>query len=247
MSVPSFTDLESERQSGINLTLNRAVSTTQESFEKLQEVVIFKVVDFRKGLTSANELDYEKIKQHRMKYYKAKAPHLAEEKELENSHLLDCRSALLALEINGEVRVSLRVTPRPFELENFDSHNPNLNSELFLHLQNYAELGRLVSDPSLDQVTAALLTRYILCLTGLKSFQDWGYEGFVAICRPFRLSYFKKFGLKEHFTVYSEQRKLIYHFLSASKVQILEQTSQLQMNENYLIKRLKQSCGDVRK
>ncbi|MCK6598564.1 MAG: hypothetical protein L6Q37_09395 [Bdellovibrionaceae bacterium] len=247
MSVPNFRSIESETQSDINSTLNRAVSTTQESFEKLQEVVLLKVVDFRTNSKSVSELDYEKIKQHRMKYYKAKALHLSEDQELKNSHLLDSRSTILALEVNGEVRVSLRVTPRPFELENFDSHNPNLNSELFLDLQNYAELGRLVSDPSLDQVTAALLTRYILCLTGLKSFQEWGYEGFVAICRPFRLSYFKKFGLKEHFTVYSEQRKLIYHFLSASKSQILDQTSQLQMNESYLIKRLKQSFGDSRK
>jgi hypothetical protein len=220
-----------------NKSLESAIHRTKESINLLSVFIKMHVLDLRLGITNEEQSEiYNKIRKHRFKYYLEKAMHLTSEKELISEQLVDAKSIIFAIEINGQILLSIRVTPRPFEMENFGIHDIN-----FEQYNNYAELGRLVSDPDMDQISMGLLARYLLCYTGLKSVEKYRFAGFVAICRPFRLTYFKKFGLQETFSFFYNERKLTYHFLTAKMEDILEHTSSLQVNEDYLIKRLQRT------
>lgn len=219
----------------LNFSLEKAVITTKQSISELSHFVTCHEIDFRgSALSEEQKSVYHKIRQHRYKYYLEKAPHLTQDREIASEINVDSRSIVYALEINNEILLSLRVTPRPFEIESFQLHEFDFNQ-----FYQYAELGRLVSDPSIDQVTTALLARYLLCYTGLQAFERFQFKGFVAICRPFRITYFRKFGLKDQFTFFYQERKLSYHVLSAKMEEILLHTTALQSNEDYLLKRLK--------
>lgn len=212
-----------------------AVVTTKKSIEELTSVITCHEIDFRQNHLSEDQKSiYQRIRNHRLKYYIEKAPHLTQQKELDSECEVDSRSIVYAIEVKGEILLSIRLTPRPFEIENFQIHN--VNFEVY---NSYAELGRLVSDPELDQISTALLARYLLCYTGLHATEKYKIQGFVAICRPFRISYFRKFGLIDQFSFFYNERKMTYHFLTASMEQILSHTSFLQVNEQYLIKRLR--------
>lgn len=219
----------------LNLCLEKAVMTTKHSISELNAIVLCHEIDFRAPFVSdENKSLYAKIREHRYKYYLKKAPHLTQTQEITNELQLDSRSIVYALEVNNQILLSLRLTPRPFEIESFQLHEFDFN-QFFA----YAELGRLVSDPDLDHLTTALLARYLLCFTGLQAFEKFKFKGFIAICRPFRVSYFKKFGLKDHFAFFYQERKLSYHVLSATMEEVLVHTAELQSNEDYLLKRLK--------
>lgn len=222
-------------QENLNLSLEKAVITTKQSISELRSFVSCHEIDFRNSILSEKQKSvYQKIRQHRYKYYLEKALHLTQEHEMASEASIDSRSIVYALEINNEILLSLRVTPRPFEIESFQLHEFDFNK-----FYQYAELGRLVSDPDIDQVTTALLARYLLCYTGLQAFEKFQFKGFIAICRPFRITYFRKFGLKDQFAFFYQERKLSYHVLSATMEEILLHTADLQSNEDYLLKRLK--------
>lgn len=227
----SVTDIDSTH---LNLSLEKAVLTTKHSISHLSSLVRCHELDFRTELSEKQKSIYAKIREHRYKYYLKKAIHLTQEHEISSEIAIDSRSIVYALEIGGEILVSIRLTPRPFEIESFELHEFDFND-----YSRYAELGRLVSDPDVDQVTTALLARYLLCYTGLQAFERYKFKGFVAICRPFRITYFKKFGLNDRFAFFSNVRKMSYHVLSATMEEILLHTSVLQTNEDYLLKRLK--------
>lgn len=231
MSLVGYFDLE------LKASFEAAIHTTKKSMAILSSIIKCHELDLRKtNITHDERILYLKIREHRYKYYLQRAIHLTAETELESEQNLDRRSVLFALEVQGMIVASLRLTPRPFEIESFGIHQ--LPFETY---NRYAELGRLVSDPQLDQISIALLARYLLCYTGLFAIEKYHFAGFVAICRPFRLSYFKKFGLRDHFTIYHSDRKMTYHFLSATMSEILTHTACLQINEEYLIKRLQKS------
>lgn len=225
------TDIDSSQT---DLSVEKAVLTTKHSISQLSSHVFCHELDLRTPLSDEKKIIYQKIRDHRYKYYLKKAVHLTKEQEISSEIRIDSRSILYALEIAGEILVSIRLTPRPFEIESFELHEFD-----FTHYSHYAELGRLVSDPDVDQVTTALLARYILCYTGLQAFEKFQFKGFIAICRPFRITYFKKFGLNDRYAFFSDIRKMSYHVLSATMEEILLHTSVLQTNENYLLKRLK--------
>ena len=176
---------------------------------------------------------YEDLLQSRKKYYAQHAPHLLQESELNREKEVDLRSHLIAVRSKNKIIASLRLTSYPYELQDHDTHNFD-----FKEFENYLEIGRLVTDPDLDPLALALLVRYLLCGTGLFAFENLNAAGFVAICRPYRLALFSKFGLIHHFDVFSAQRKIHYCFMSGSSEQILKTTAELQNNEEIFRKRL---------
>lgn len=176
---------------------------------------------------------YNKVLIGRKKYYSQHAPHLLAETELKREHEIDLRSHLIAVKNKDIVIASLRLTPFPYELQDHDSHFFD-----FSEFHNHLEIGRLVTDPDIDLLGLALLVRFLLCGAGLFAFQNLNAAGFVAICRPYRLPLFSKFGLNHHFDMYSAHRKIHYCFMSATAEEILRSTRELQTNEEIFRKRL---------
>ncbi|MBY0554701.1 hypothetical protein K2P97_09240 [bacterium] len=183
---------------------------------------------------------YQQVLKNRKKYYLKHAPHLLAESEIKNEMSVDQQSKIISVSAQGQVIASLRLTPRPYELETHDSHNFD-----FENFKNYLEIGRLVTDPEIEQINLAILVRYLLCGAGLVAFEEMQSSGFVAICRPYRLQLFKKFGLQYHFDIFSQKRKIQYCFLSGSASEILSTTAGLQTNEEVYRKRLERLGGRI--
>lgn len=183
---------------------------------------------------------YEQVLKNRQKYYLKHAPHLMDAAEIRNEKDVDQRSSIISVSVKGQVLGSLRLTSHPYELETHDTHNFD-----FKNFNNYLEIGRLVTDPEIEQINLALLVRFLLCGAGLVAFDKMQASGFVAICRPYRMQIFKKFGLTHRFDMFSQKRKIQYCFLSASTAEILSTTAALQNNEDVYRKRLERLGGRV--
>lgn len=212
-----------------------AIRTTQLTQNNLEKILKVETIDLNKNPDS--EL-YKALRRHRVKYYSRKAPHLLKASEQLRECSVDQKSLLFVVLSGKKILASLRITRRPFEFEAFfNSHYD------FTPYDQYLEIGRLVTDPDLDPLVQALIVRYLLCVTGLRAFTEFGSKGLVAICRPFRKSLFCKFGLRHIADVHSQERKIHYYFLAASAEEILAQTTELQKNETLLRKRLNKSFG----
>lgn len=183
---------------------------------------------------------YSQVLANRRKYYRIHAPHLLDENELRREKEIDARSFIISVRSNNSVIASLRLTPHPYELSDHDVHQFD-----FRQFADFLEIGRLVIDPDMALSSSALLVRYMLCGTGLIAFSKLGSPGFVAICRPYRLQIFTKFGLNRHFDIFSAQRKIHYCFLSGTADAILTATSELQANEKVFRKRLERISGGI--
>lgn len=206
----------------------KAIETTRASLAALKDILQVKTVAY----PCENDSFYLAIQQHRREYYTSSAPHLLSAAEQAIELAVDRRSVIYTVCMGPTILSSLRLTPRPFELEQFNLHVD------FSSLKNYLEIGRLVSNPKLDSLTTALVVRFLLCGAGLGAIEQHNCAGLVAICRPFRLSFFNKFGLIKQFTFFSEQRQIEYHFLTAPMPIILSFTTALQKNEKALRNRL---------
>jgi hypothetical protein len=90
-------------------------------------------------------------------------------------------------------------------------------------------------------MTASLVVRSLLCAAGLWAIEAQNTAGFIAICRPFRIKFFNKFGLENLASFFSNERKINYHLLAGSMTQILEATTNLQKSETSLRRRLNKS------
>lgn len=187
---------------------------------------------FRVGEPSFSEI-YSMVQANRISYYALHASHLLAKEEMAREKEVDSRSWIVAVQTKSKVVASLRLTTMPFELLD---HNPHEFDDV--KYQNYLEIGRLVTDPEIDQLNLALLVRYLLCGAGILAFEQLKAAGFAAICRPFRLNLFRKFGLEHQFDLFSAQRKIHYCFLSGTVEQILQTTSEMQANEVVFRKRL---------
>lgn len=205
-----------------------AIGTTKATLLALNDILQIRSIQ----APEKEEGLYLDLRQHRKEYYAVSAPHLLSDREQEIERNVDRRSVIYALTSGPTILSSLRLTERPFELEQF-----NLNFD-FARLNNFLEIGRLVTNPRLDALTSALLVRMLLCGAGLDAIETYNCEGLAAICRPFRLSFFTKFGLQNHFSFFSEQRQIEYHFLTASMDSVLAATESVQQNEIALRKRL---------
>lgn len=230
-----------------------AITTTQGTLKKLDHLLQVKKVNFiqtktdsidqKIGGTEFANLQHEEcltlyhnILKHRVEYYKVSAPHLLANEEILTEKNVDQRSCIFVILKNNEILSSLRLTQRPFELENFNLHE--IDSHAY---DNYLEIGRLVTSPHLDPIVASLVVRSLLCAAGLWAIEEAQAHGFVAICRPYRVKFFNKFGLQNLAEFFSNQRKINYHFLAAPMDIILKTTARLQKNESSLRRRLENS------
>lgn len=214
----------------ITLKMNKAFRTTQSTLDILSPHLTLH--HFNVGDLNFSSL-YQQVLINRQTYYLKHAPHLMSESEMSREIEVDQRSMIFSVSAKNRVIGSLRLTSHPYELEDHDRHNIE-----FKKFNNFLEIGRLVTDPELGQVNLALLVRYLLCGAGLIAFDKMKASGFVAICRPYRLPLFSKFGLTHHFDIFSQQRKIQYCFMSGTAADILSTTAELQSNENNFRKRL---------
>lgn len=212
------------------LSLDSSVQTTIETIQELRQLLSVEHIDLN---IDPENLLYKEVRRHRIKYYQKHAPHLLHSKEQMKECSIDKVSKILVCVCRGKILASLRLTARPFELEeNYQQHFD------FSIYKNYLEVGRLVTDPDLDQIQLVLLVRYLLSVAGLKAFTELGAEGLIAICRPFRYSLFSKFGMHKCSEVYSNLRKIHYFLLVGSKSEILSTAAEMQKNEEKLRTRL---------
>lgn len=207
-----------------------SIQTTRDTIAALQDVLQLRI----SALHDPTALDfYQQVKDHRREYYQCAAPHLLTESEQQIEQSVDLRSRLYCVLHKGRILASLRLTPRPFELEQFEISD--FSKHPFL---NYWELGRLVTEIRLEPLTAALIVRFLLCAAGLDAIENLNCQGLVAICRPHRLSFFKKFGLQEHSNFKSLSRDIEYVFMSSPMQTVLDVTSALQFSEKAMRQRL---------
>lgn len=227
-----------------NETIHSAVQTTKNSLARLDDIVQVRSIDFIKinssecsgknsQLTDEEKILYQKILCLRKDYYVVKAPHLLTDEEMQIERSVDQRSVLFAILQNDVVLSTLRLTEKPFELENFNIHCIDINK-----FNDYLEIGRLVTSLNIDQIMSSLIVRHLLCAAGLWAIEEYHAKGFVAICRPFRIKFFNKFGLMDLASFYSNQRKINYHFLAASMNEILFATAHLQKSETAFRRRI---------
>lgn len=206
-----------------------SIQTTRETVETLKELLHFSVlVDFSEACS-----EYQEIVQHRIRYYLKSAPHLLAEEEMAIEKSVDLRSRIYCIRSANRVLASVRLTPRPFEFEQF-----GLQQLQNMNFSNYWELGRLVSEVDLEPMASALVVRFLLCATGLDAVEQVKCQGLVAICRPTRLSFFEKFGLESHFEFFSERRGIGYCFLSAPMQRVLDHATKVQVSEKSVRMRL---------
>lgn len=212
-----------------------AIDTTRDTLKNLNPILQLHLIDFSSQLFNQTPL-YSKLLQHRADYYAVSAPHLLSENERKIEQEVDSRSSIFLISQEDNILCSLRLTRRPFELEHFNIHEIDLQK-----YQNYLEIGRLVTAPHLDTMTASLVVRSLLCAAGLWAIEAQNTAGFIAICRPFRIKFFNKFGLENLASFFSNERKINYHLLAGSMTQILEATTNLQKSETSLRRRLNKS------
>lgn len=207
-----------------------AISNTRASIKALGGHLIFEYLNF---YSESNKILYTRIREHRNKYYHAKAPHLLEPFEIKTEEAIDQRSTLFCVSYNGQILTSLRLTPPPFEVESYEMADVD-----FSKFNGFFEISRLVTAPDLERMKAALAVKYLLCWTGLHAIEKDNAQGLVAMCRPYRVSLFSKFGMQKIGEVFSFERKIYYSLLAANIEQILEQTGLVQSNDSAMQERL---------
>lgn len=206
-----------------------SIQTTRETIAALKDLLQFDIIVD----TLSYSFEYQKIRQHRAQYYTQFAPHLMAANETALEQSVDLRSRIYSVSQGELVLASMRLTPQPFELQQF-----GLRQVDEMRLSNYWELGRLVTNPDLEPIAAALVVRFLLCATGLDAVENLNCQGLAAICRPMRLSFFKKFGLESHFQFMSEGRGVEYCFLSSPMQRVLEHATHMQVSEKAVRSRL---------
>lgn len=210
--------------------MHLAYERASGAIESLRKLISVDMVEPAKGFKTSLYFD---VLEHRKKYYAISAKHLLAQEELNKESFYDSHSVIFVAKSESGILSTLRLTPRPFELETLQSHSID-----FSLYDQHLEVGRLVTDPTLDHLTSAMVVKFLLCSAGLYAFEKQKAEGLVAICRPFRTSFFTKFGLQSLGDVYSEERKIYYRFLAGHRDVILQHAQDLQENNASVFDRI---------